>query len=288
MSTDCLPSLRRVVLPALVLGWLTLVLVAQANVPDRVDSLPKRAERIDVTEHLGRKLPVELGFIDQHGKGVTLGESFVRGLPVVVTMNYSSCPMLCSLQLDGLVKAFKNSNQLMGRDYRVVTVSYDPMDTPDKLERMRVRYLRDYGRSVEQDAWTMLKGSDANVHAVAEALGIGYAYNEVRKEYLHPAVFAIVTPQAVIARYLYGLEPDAKTVAWSLIEASNGRMVNTVDRFILFCFHYDSAEGRYAPVAYNIMRVGAALTVILLGSMLAGYWLVEWRRRRPAAEVPPC
>jgi protein SCO1/2 len=256
--------------------------------PDRIDALPARARGIDVDEHLGQALSTQLAFIDQAGKSVLLSDEFKDGLPVIVTMNYSSCPMLCSLQLDGLVKSMKQANRLLGRDYRIVTVSFDPADSPDKMRKMRERYLRQYGRAVPENAWTMLVGSDANVHAVAESLGIRYNYNEARGEYLHPAVAVVTTPEATIARYLYGLEIQPRTLDWSLLEAASGRTMTTLDRLVLFCFHYDSAEGKYAPIAYNIMRVGAGASALLLAAFLSGFWLFETRQRKRLAEVPRC
>lgn len=286
MPIDRRRLLSLAILFSSLLGWLTDVGVARATVPDRTESLPRRAQTLGVVEHLGAQLPMQTQFIDSVGAKTTFGDQFLDGLPVIVTMNYSSCPMLCSLQLDGLVKALKQSRKVMGRDYRIVTVSFDPTDTPEKMSKMRARYLRDYGRATGERAWTMLVGQELAVRSVGDALGIAYSYNELRKEYLHPAAAVIASPAGKIARYLYGIEPLPKTVEWSLVEASNGRTVGSIDRLILYCFHYDATEGKYAPVAFNIMRVGGGITVLLLGSILASYWLFELRQRKRTAEVP--
>jgi protein SCO1/2 len=124
-----------------------------------------------------------------------------------------------------------------------------------------------------------LTGSQANIDALAESLGIRYGYNEVRKEYVHPAVLVLATPSGRISRYLYGIDYAQKTLSLSLVEAAEGKIGTSMDRLILYCFHYDDSEGKYAPVAMNIMRVGGSLTALALGSFLGAYWLRQARRR---------
>lgn len=259
---------------------------AAAASPDRTDPLPTRAKGIDVTERLGTSLPTDLGFVDQEGKPVTLADFFDGKKPVIVTMNYSNCPMLCSLQLNGLTKTLAAMPLGLGTDYRVVTISFDPNDTSVRLGQMRTRLLRNYKtRALPAGAWTFLHGSLANIRAVAESLGISYTYNEERKEFLHPAVVAVLSPKAVISRYLYGLELQPQTTRLSLVEASEGKTGSSLDRLILFCFHYDSSEGKYAPVAVNIMRASGVVAVLALGLLLASFWYIELRKRKRVVEV---
>jgi protein SCO1/2 len=225
-------------------------------------------------------------FIDQNGRERRLGEFFDGTRPTLLTMNYSNCPMLCSLHLNGVAKALKAVKSELGVDYRVLTVSFDPLDTSDRLAKMRSRFLHDYGRPVgDESAWTFLHGTDADIRTVAREVGISYSYNEERKEYLHPAVAVVLSPQGTITRYLYGLELVPKTVHLSLVEASEGKVGTTLDRLVLYCFHYDSTEGRYAPAAMNIMRLGALVAVIAVGALLSRFWLAEVRRKKRAVEV---
>jgi protein SCO1/2 len=164
-----------------------------------------------------------------------------------------------------------------------VTVSLDPKETPDRLRAMKSRYMSQYGRpEAGEGAWTFLSGSDENIHAVARALGISYNYNESRDEYVHPAAFLIAAPDGTLSRYVYGLEYHPNTVRLSLIEASQGKVGSTMDRLILFCFHYDASEGRYAPVARNIMKVGGAVTAVSLAGLL--FFLFRAERRRKAQD----
>ena len=249
-------------------------LVPESEVKERKEPLPRRLFGVDVKEHLAKTLPMDLGFIDQDGKAVTIKDYFDGSVPVILTMNYSNCPMLCSLQLSALVEGLKKVDWSIGKDYRIVTVSLDPTETQELAHRTHARYLSQYGRPGSESGWHFLHGSENNVKAMAKALGISYSYNEARKEYVHPATVVLGTPSGKIDRYLYGLDYPEKTLHLSLVESSEGKIGSTVDQLILFCFHYDANEGRYAPVARNIMRAGGGVTVF----MLAGFLTVLSRR----------
>jgi len=243
-------------------------LVPESEQVQRSDPLPKRLVGVDVKEHLNAPVPMDLGFTDEEGKPVTLKDYFDGSVPVILTMNYSNCPMLCSLQLTALVLGLKKVDWTIGKDYRIVTVSYDPTETQELAHRTKARYMAQYARPGSEGGWHFLHGSENNVKAMAQALGITYHYNEARKEYVHPATVVLSTPSGKIDRYLYGLDYPEKTLRLSLVESSEGKIGTTVDQLILFCFHYDANEGRYAPVARNIMRAGGGATVFLLAGFL--------------------
>ena len=243
-------------------------LVPQSEQVERKDPLPKRLVGVDVKEHLSAPVPMDLVFEDENGKPATLKDYFDGSVPVILTMNYSNCPMLCSLQLTALVEGLKKVDWTIGKEYRIVTVSYDPTETQELAHRTKARYLAQYARPGSENGWHFLHGSENNVKAMAKALGITYSYNEARKEYVHPATVILTTPSGKIDRYLYGLDYPEKTLHLSLVESSEGKIGTTVDQLILFCFHYDANEGRYAPVARNIMRAGGGATVFLLAGFL--------------------
>lgn len=234
-------------------------------------------------EQLEHRLPKKLSFRDETGKQVMFGDYFDGTVPVIVTLNYSDCPMLCSLQLDGLVKGLKEVDWTAGKDYRLVTVSLNPEEKPERAHRTKQRYVRQYGRPEAREGWHFLTGSEQNIQAVANAIGFRYGYNEKRDEYVHPAAIVIATPDGTVARYLYGLQYPHKTLSLSLVEASQGKIGGTVDRLILYCFHYDETEGRYAPVAFNIMRLGGGLAVVVLGGVLGSFWIAEVKKKKKSA-----
>jgi protein SCO1 len=259
--------------------------VIEDGVVTRVEPAPKRLEGVNVIEHLDAQLPLDLAFSDTRGQRVTLRDYVTGQKPVIFTLNYSDCPMLCSLQLSGMVNALKAIDWTAGDEFDIVTVSLNPAEGPEQALRTQERYVGSYGRPDAARGWHFLTGSEANIQALAHSLGIEYGYNEKRKEYIHPAVLAIATPSGHIARYLYGIEYSPKTLRLSLIEASQGKIGTSVDRIILFCFHYDETEGRYAPMAMNIMRLGGGLTALGLGGFLSAFWLRQWRRRPGRAAV---
>jgi protein SCO1 len=270
--------------------------IVEDGVVTRKEAAPKRLNGIDVEEHLDRRLPLSLEFTDTRGERVQLSR-FVRGdRPVIFTLNYSDCPMLCSLQLSGLSSALGKLDRQLGKDFDVVTVSLNPAETTGRARETEERYRREVatasgvdplaplppsggGASEVAGGWHFLTGSKNEIDGLAEALGVRYGYNEARKEYVHPAVLILSTPNGRISRYLYGIEYPLKTLSLSLVEAAEGKIGTSIDRLILYCFHYDDAEGRYAPVAMNIMRVGGSLTALALGGFLGAYWLRHARRR---------
>jgi protein SCO1/2 len=246
------------------LAFTSAVEAEQVSAPDRTEAAPKRLQGLDVIEHLGERIPESLAFRDHDGKQVKLGDYLHGGVPVIVTFNYSSCPMLCSLQLNAFVDGLKKLELTAGKDFRIVTVLLDPAETNETARRFRARYLSQYNRPGSEPGWTFLTGSDENIHAIAKAVGFQYSYNEVRKEYVHPAALTLLSPEGKVARYLYGLSYPEKTLRLGIVEASEGRVGSSLDRLVLFCFHYDSTEGRYAPIATRIMQVGGGVGLVVL------------------------
>jgi len=277
----------RYVLRAVLLTGLLLAPPAAAHTDaprDPTEAAPKQVEGVDVTEHLGASLPKGLSFTDEHGQKATLGQYFDGKHPVILTFNYSNCPMLCSLMLNGLVQGLKQLAYTPGKEFRIVTVSIDHHETTERALSTQQRYLREYGRPEASDGWHFLTGSEASVREFARAVGFGYAYNEARKEYAHPSAMAVASPDGRIVRYLYGIEYQPSKLKLALLEATEGKIGNPFDRLVLYCFHYDATEGKYAPVAANIMRAGGALAVVVLASFLTLLWRADLKKRRRIAE----
>lgn len=253
--------------------------VADGERVERREAAPKRLEGVDVVERLGEAVPLDLVFNDEAGHPIALREIVDGSVPVIFTLNYSDCPMLCSLQLDGFVKALAAMDFSAGREFRIVTVSLNPDEQPRRAADTKGKYLARYGRPGTEAGWRFLTGSSNNIGALAAALGIQYGYNEQRDEYVHPALVTLVTPDGRVGRYLYGIEYHPKTLRLSLTEVSKGKIGSTVDRLVLYCFHYDEKEGRYAPAARNLMKLGGAATVVLVGGMLLSFFVAERRRK---------
>jgi protein SCO1/2 len=267
--------------------------VPAAEQLDRTENKPARLQGVDVTEQLGAALPKDLPFTSAEGQAVRLGDFLSGDHPVLITFNYSKCPMLCSLELNGLVAGLAQIDREIGRDFQMITISLDGKEDPQRFSAMKDRYVSQYlsarttvahAQSVRQ-GWHFLRGDDAAINAVTSVAGYRFSYNEARGEYLHPAAVALITPSGKIARYLYGIEYQPRTLSLSLVEVSEGKIGGSMDKLLLYCFHYDETEGRYAPVAMNIMRVGGGVTAIALGGTLAGFWLRESRKAKTQTEA---
>lgn len=256
--------------------------VTPDRIPDRQEALPKPLEGVGIDEHLDTELPLDLEFTDERGERVRLRDYFDGRVPVILTLNYSDCPMLCSLELNGLVTSMKEIDWSLGKEYRVVTVSIDPKETPDKARLTKQRYLTQYGRPGSEHGWSFLVGSEQNIHTLADAVGFRYRYIPEKKEYYHAAALALATPDGRIGRYLYGIEFHPRTLRLGLTESGEGKIGSAMDQLILFCSMYDSREGSYALVASRVMTIGALVTLVLLAGLLGLLWSAELRKKRRA------
>lgn len=247
------------------------------------DAVPKETEGVGVTEHPGAVLPLELMFRDENGRDLCLKEYFGGSRPVILTLNYYRCPMLCTLQLNGLVDALRRMEWTPGRQFEIVTVSIDPLETPPLARLKKRNYMKEYGRPEAAKGWHFLTGREENIRRLAATVGFEYRYDRETDQYVHAAALFVCTPEGRVSRYLYGILYDPTTLRLSLVEAAEGRTRSTVDRILLYCFHYDSAKGRYAPAAMNLMRAGGVATVLILGGVLAAYWRREAARRKASS-----
>lgn len=242
-----------------------------------VEGGQQELEGVDVDEQLGDVLPLQLEFVDHEGTAVALGDYFRDGVPVILTMNYFRCPMLCGLQLNGLTSALSELEWTPGERFRLVTVSINPEEGPELAAAKRANHLEMLGRGEDVD-WAFLTGDAEAIDQLAEAIGYQYRYVASTGEYAHPAALTFVSPEGVITRYLNGLSYEAFDMRMALLEASEGRIGSPVDQIFLGCFIYDPVTGGYVRNAWMFMRIGGALTVLVLGTFLGVLWLRERRR----------
>ncbi len=264
------------------LAMLGLCLIATSPAhAQRIEPLPKELEGVGVTEHLNEQIPLDLEFTDSDGKPVVLRELFDGKRPVLLTLNYSNCPMLCSLQLNGLFDGMGRMPWSIGDKFAMVTLSFDPLETPERARMTKQKYLEMYRRPGAAEGWHFLVGREENIKKLADAVGFRYRYSAESKQYIHAAVTYVLTPDGRLSRYLYGVEYDPQTLRLSLLEAADGQIGSTTDQILLFCFHYDAEKGRYAPAAFRLMQVGGGATVLVIAGLI---WIL---RRREKAKEPP-
>lgn len=245
----------------------------------RSEPLPDELEGIGVEEHLNAQLPLDLVFTDEAGRTVRLGEYFTPNKPVILNLVYFTCPMLCTLVLNGVTEGMKGLSWDLGEEYVNVTVSIDPAETPDLARAKKQSYLEEYGRPGGEASWHFLIGQQESITALAEAVGFKYRFDPETREFIHTAATFVCTPDGRVARYLYGIEYEQQTLKMALLEASSGKIGSTIDRLILYCYHYDAESGRYAPMARRIMKIGGGLTAAVLLVLLLSLWKREGRRR---------
>ncbi len=268
-------TLGRLTVAVASVAWLAPPAAAQL-----ADQLPPELEAVGVEEHLDARLPLDLEFRDEAGTVVRLGDYFDGVKPVILTLNYYKCPMLCGLQLNGLLDGLRELDWTPGQEFELVTVSINPLETPALAADKKQNYIKRYERPSAAAGWHFLTGRETEIRRLAETVGFGYTYDRSTGEYAHAAVIFVATPDGRVARYLYGIEYPASRLRLALLEASAGEIGSTIDQLILYCFHYDPESRRYAPVAMNIMRVGGGATALVVGLTLGGWWLREARRRK--------
>lgn len=236
--------------------------------------LPAQLEQVTVEEHLGKTIPLDLPLVDHEGRAVKLGDYFGKGRPVILNLGYYGCPMLCGLVTQGLLKGIKSLDYLPGREFDVVTVTIDPKEDTKLAAEKRASLLEDLGRPGAEKGWSFHTAAEADIERLARSVGFGYRWDEKSEEWAHAAVVVLISPEGKISRYLYGIEFSPKDLKLGLLEASEGKVGSTVDRILLYCFHYDSDSQGYVLFARNVMKLGGVLTLVSLGAFL----LVQWRR----------
>jgi protein SCO1/2 len=238
---------------------------------------------VDIEEHLGEKVPLDLPFVDQNGKAVKLGELF-HGKPVVLSLVYFRCPMLCSLLLSGQTRVMRELGLELGKDYEAVTVSFDPHDTPKDAELKQHGYLQSLGKPEAGADWSFLTGQPASIGPLTQALGFQYYFDEGIQQFAHPAAIFILSPDGKISRYLYQLSFEPKQLKLALVEAGQGKAGTTLDRSILTCYRYDFANKRYQLYVWGFIRGVALLGFFGVAGLLGRLWFLELKKKRVATQ----
>lgn len=236
---------------------------------------PSILERVGIDQNLDAQVPLELTFRDEQGATVSLGKYF-HGKPVVLSLVYYNCPMLCTEVLNGMKGVFRHLPLVIGRDFEVVTVSIDPTETPLLAAGKKEKYLEGYEHPEGAAGWHFLTGDEQQIRTLANAVGFRYVYDKETKQYAHAAGIMVLTPGGRVARYLYGVDYLIKDMKLALVEASNNTIGTPIDQVLLLCYHYDPTTGKYGLVVMNLLKIGGALTLLVLG----GFITIMLRRER--------
>jgi protein SCO1 len=285
MDTPCSSMTPRAALAALLL---TLGVAAPASalpgggrtpqsIIDAQSDTPPQLKGVDVQEHLGELVALDAVFTDASGRTVPLRDVLPRTRPVLLTLVYYTCPLLCNLIINEQIRSMRELGLVLGKDYDAVTVSIDPRDTPAQSLERRRRHLQSMGLP-ETAPWNFLTGTEESIQQLAESVGFKYVYDASIRQYAHPAVVTVLTPEGAVSRYLYGTSFSSKDVRFALVEAAGGRVGTSFDRVILSCFKYDTATRRYGFYIFGFLRIGALMVFGALASMLAYYWRRELKK----------
>ncbi len=236
--------------------------ISMPALPD--NALPPQLKGVTIQQRLNQQVPLDLYFHDETGKQVQLKQYF-HEKPVILSLAYYTCPMLCPYVLRDLAGSLKGVSFDIGKEFEVITISFDPRDTPASAARSKAEYMKIYARSGAEKGWHFLTGDQKSIESLTKAVGFSYHWDDQQKQFIHASGLMILTPQGRLARYFYGIEYPPKDVRLALVEASANKIGSPVDQVLLFCFHYDPSTGKYSAYAINLVRLGGIITVFALG-----------------------
>lgn len=255
---------------------ITVALLVAVSAAAQNSIFPRTAaDKVGIEQRIGAKVPIDLTFLDEDGNEVRLAD-YMGDKPVVLTPVYYSCPMLCNLVLDGLVNVARELRFDIGEDYEVVSLSFDPEETPEMAKAKKSIYSARYGRDQVDEGWHFLTGNQLEIRQVMDSIGFRYAYDEALQEYAHAAVIVVLQPDGTISKYFYGFEYEPRDLRLSLVEASEGKVGNPVDQALLLCYSYDPNTGKYTASVMNMVRLAGSATF----AALAGFVFLMLRRER--------
>jgi protein SCO1 len=266
------------------LGWALLLMVPMSTLAaaqgmnagprGTLQPPPTILKRVGIDQQLGSQLPLDLKFRDEIGREVKLGDYFHKR-PVVLSMVYYECPMLCGEVLNGEASVFSTLKFDIGKEFDVVTVSFNPTETPDLARGKKRTYVERYGRKGAEEGWHFLTGTPESINAITKAVGFNYAWDPESKQFAHAAAIMVITPEGKVAQYLYGVEYAPKDLRFAIVQASQGKAGNLVDQVLLYCYHYDPRTGKYGAVVSRVIQVAGAVTIAILGGFLIVMFRME-------------
>jgi protein SCO1/2 len=230
-------------------------------------TVPEPLREIGFDQNLNQQLPLDLPFRDDSGETVRIGDYFGKK-PVVLAFVYYECPMLCSQVLGSLAKTLRTMSLVPGQDFDIVTVSFDPRETPGLAAAKKAEYLARYDRPEAAAGWHFLTGDQMPISELTKSAGFRYVWDEPTKQFAHPSGIIVVTPEGKPARYLFGVEYGPRDLRLAIVEASQGQIGSPVDSLLLYCYHYDPMTGRYGLVIMKMLRVAGVGTVLAIGGFI--------------------
>lgn len=264
------------------LAWAGIPAVSRAQVDtpvQNIDVRPDILKDVGIDQKLNEKIPLDLSFRDERGNPVLLSRFFGQK-PVIISLAYYNCPMLCTQVLNGLEQGLKGLSMDAGRQFNVLTISIDPTEKPPLASAKHDLYIGIYGHPGAAEGWHFFTGDEPQIHALASALGFRYAYDPETKQFAHASAIMILTPEGRISRYLYGIQFPSRDLRLGLVEASEGKIGTPIDQVLLFCYHYDPVTGKYGLLISRVIKAAGLVTILAIGIMFL------WLRRGEHYALP--
>jgi len=222
---------------------------------------------VGIEQHLDEQIPADLNFRDETGKPVRLGDYFGKK-PMILNLVYYNCPMLCGEVLSGLESAMRVLKFDVGKEYDVLTVSFDPRETPDMATKKKSEFLKRYGRAGADQGWHFLTGQQESIDALTKAAGFQYQYDPKTGQFAHATAIVLLTPGGKITQYYYGVEYAPKDLRLGLIQASQNKIGTLADQVLLYCYPYDPNTGKYGAIISRVLQLSALATILGLGTLM--------------------
>ena len=253
-------------------------LQASSGATTRPGELPPILRSVGITQRLGAQVPLAATFKDENGNSVPLSSYFGKQ-PVVLILAYYRCPMLCSEVLSGALTALKNVGFKIGKQFQVLTVSFDPRDTPEIASAKKQMYIKEYGDPLAATGWHFLTGQKAQIDSLANAVGFHYAYDPKTGQYAHAAGLVVISPKGKVAQYFYGIDFPSRDLHLAIVQSSAEKIGSLADEIVLYCCKYDLGTGRYEAVISRVLQIVGAFTILIVGGGLLLFFHMDRRSR---------
>ena len=236
---------------------------------------PETLQGVGINENLGIGIPKFAKFATSTGDSIMIADLLEEGKPILLNPLYYDCPMLCGLVIDGVLNVVNELAWIPGDDYTIISFSIDPTESHTLAAEYKQRYISQINKSDAQDGWYFLTGKKSEIEKIISS--IGFQVNEIKDtgELAHVAAITLLSPEAVITRYLYGIQYNEFDVRSALYEAADGKIGNTLTKVLMFCYQFDPNSNSYVPFAINIMKLGGLATLVFLGIFIGVLWLRE-------------
>jgi len=259
------------------IGWLLILLafcvsasaqrMSQGIMSPPANVRPPGLKNVAIEQKLGEQVPSDLAFRDETGKPVKLGDYFGKK-PLILNLVYFRCPMLCPEVLNSLESSLRVLKFDVGKEFEVLTVSFDPGDTPEQASEKKAEILKRYKRAGAEQGWHFLTGQQSSIDELTTAVGFGYQFNAQNQQFAHAATIVVLTPEGKVSQYFYGVDYAPKDLRFSLIQSSGNKIGNVVDQVLLYCYHYDPATGKYGAIISRVLKISGLATMLVIGVLI--------------------